>query len=218
MSVVSGQVRSSWSSRILIAAAVACVLFFLLIAFAPRNWRQRLLGGFGSGRIHSIAVLPFVNVSADPNIEYLSDGITDGIISSLSRVPELRVMARTTVFSYKGRELSPQKVGHDLNVDSVLLGRIAQRGDTLTIQTDLVRVDDGSELWGEQYNRKVSDLVAVQGNIAQEIYNSLEPRLTGQETSQLTEHETENPEAYQLYLQGLYYWNKWTESGFKRAI
>jgi len=82
----------------------------------------------------------------------------------------------------------------------------------------LVRVDDGSELWGEQYNRKVSDLVAVQGNIAQEIYNSLKPRLTGQETSQLTEHETENPEAYQLYLQGLYYWNKWTESGFKRAI
>src|SRR5207249_6376168 len=141
-----------------------------------RNWRQRLLSGFGSGRIHSIAVLPFVNVSADPNIEYLSDGITDGIISSLSRVPELRVMARTTVFSYKGRELSPQKVGHDLNVDAVLLGRIAQRGDNLTIQTDLVSVADGSELWGEQYNRKVSDLLTVQGDIAKEIYDNLRPK------------------------------------------
>src|SRR5207248_2722576 len=184
-SVVSGQLRSPWRSRILVAAAVACVLFFFLIAFAPRNWRQRLLGGFGSGRIHSIAVLPFVNVSADPNIEYLSDGITDGIISSLSRVPELRVMARTTVFSYKGRELSPQKVGHDLNVDAVLLGRIAQRGDNLTIQTDLVSVADGSELWGDQYNRKVSDLLTVQGDIAKEIYDNLRPKLTGQEITKL---------------------------------
>src|SRR5438046_1045581 len=125
---------------------------------------------FGGGTpAVGIAVLPFVNVSADPNIEYLSDGITDGIISSLSRVPVLRVMARTTAFSYKGRELSPQKVGHDLNVDAVLLGRIAQRGDNLTIQTDLVSVADGSELWGEQYNRKVSDLLTVQGDIAKEI-------------------------------------------------
>jgi len=216
-SVVSGQLRSPWRSRILVAAAVACVLFLLLIAFAPRNWRQRLLSGFGSGRIHSIAVLPFVNVSADPNIEYLSDGITDGIISSLSRVPELRVMARTTVFSYKGRELSPQKVGHDLNVDAVLLGRIAQRGDNLTIQTDLVSVADGSELWGEQYNRKVSDLLTVQGDIAKEIYDNLQPKLTGQEITKLAKHETENAEAYQLYLQGLFYWNKWTQDGFKKA-
>ena len=216
-SVVSGQLRSPWRSRVLVAAAVACVLFFLLLAFAPRNWRQRLLGGFGSGRIHSIAVLPFVNVSADPNIEYLSDGITDGIISSLSRVPELRVMARTTVFSYKGRELSPQKVGHDLNVDAVLLGRIAQRGDNLTIQTDLVSVADGSELWGEQYNRKVSDLLTVQGDIAKEIYDNLRPKLTGQEITKLAKHETENAEAYQLYLQGLFYWNKWTQDGFKKA-
>jgi serine/threonine protein kinase/tetratricopeptide (TPR) repeat protein len=216
-SVVSGQLRSPWRSRILVAAAIACVLFLLLLAFAPRNWRQRLLGGFGSGRIHSIAVLPFVNVSADPNIEYLSDGITDGIISSLSRVPELRVMARTTVFSYKGRELSPQKVGHDLNVDAVLLGRIAQRGDNLTIQTDLVSVADGSELWGEQYNRKVSDLLTVQGDIAKEIYDNLRPKLTGQEITKLARHETENAEAYQLYLQGLFYWNKWTQDGFKKA-
>src|SRR2546427_4833822 len=205
-------------TRTLAAAAIGCAVLVSLVAFSPRSWRQQLSGGLASGRVHSISVLPFVNASADPNLEYLADGVTDGIISSLTRVPELRVMARSTVFSYKGKDTNARKIGKELNVDSVLLGRIAQRGDTLTIQTDLVRVDDGSELWGEQYNRKVSDLVAVQGNIAQEIYNSLEPRLTGQETSQLTEHETENPEAYQLYLQGLYYWNKWTESGFKRAI
>src|SRR5437667_1577573 len=216
-SVVSGQLRSPWRSRILVAAAVACVLFFLLIAFAPRNWRQRLLGGFGSGRIHSIAVLPFVNVSADPNIEYLTDGVTDGIISSLSRVPQLRVMARSTVFSYKGREVSAQKIGQELKVDAVLLGRITQRGDTLTIQTDLVSVTDGSELWGEQYNRKVSDLIKVQEDISKEIYDNLRPKLTGQESQQLAKHDTENPEAYQLYLQGLYYWNKWTEEGFRKA-
>src|SRR5207237_21971 len=209
---------TSRRTRTLAAAAIGCAVLVLLVVFSPRRWRQQLWGGLASGRVHSIAVLPFVNASADPNLEYLADGVTDGIISSLTRVPELRVMARSTVFSYKGKDTNARKIGKELNVDSVLLGRIAQRGDTLTIQTDLVRVDDGSELWGDQYNRKVSDLVAVQGNIAQEIYNSLRPRLTGQETSQLNEHETENPEAYQLYLQGLYYWNKWTESGFKRAI
>ena len=100
----------------------------------------------------------------------------------------------------------------------MLLGRIAQRGDTLTIQTDLVSVAYGSELWGGQYNRKVADLLSVQEDISKEIYDNLRPKLTGQETPQLTKHYTENPEAYQLYLQGLYYWNKWTERGFTRAI
>jgi hypothetical protein len=122
------------------------------------------------------------------------------------------------VFSYKGRELSAQKVGKELGVDAVLLGRIAQRGDTLTIQTDLVSVAYGSELWGAQYNRKVADLLSVQEDISKEIYDNLRPKLTGQETPQLSKHYTENPEAYQLYLQGLYYWNKWTERGFTRAI
>ncbi|MGH9544391.1 MAG: tetratricopeptide repeat protein, partial [Terriglobales bacterium] len=146
------------------------------------------------------------------------DGVTEGIISSLSRVPELRVMARSTVFSYKGREVNAQKVGKELNVDAVLMGRVAQRGDTLTIQTDLVNVSDGSELWGDQFNRKVSDLIAVQGDIAKEIYDNLRPRIVGaEESSQVAKHDTESPEAYQLYLQGLFYWNKWTEDGFRKA-
>jgi eukaryotic-like serine/threonine-protein kinase len=205
-----------WRKPGMIAAAIVFVLL-LVIVLLPRGLRDRLLGG-GSGHIHAIAVLPFVNVGADPNIEYLADGVTEGIISSLSRVPELRVMARSTVFSYKGRDINAQKVGKELNVDAVLMGRIAQRGDTLTIQTDLVSVSDGSELWGDQYNRKVSDLIAVQGDIAKEIYGNLRPRIVGTEESvQVAKHDTENPEAYQLYLQGLFYWNKWTEEGFRKA-
>ena len=209
--------KTRWRSSALIAA-VTCALLVLLVAVAPRSWRELIWNGFTSRRIHSVAVLPFVNVGADPNIEYLADGVTDGIISSLSRIPDLRVMARSTVFSYKGREIIAKKVGKDLNVDAVLLGRISQRGDTLTIQTDLVSVADGSELWGEQYNRKVADLLSVQEDISKEIYDNLRPKLTGQEAPQLTKHYTENPEAYQLYLQGLYYWNKWTEGGFTKAI
>jgi eukaryotic-like serine/threonine-protein kinase len=209
--------KSRWRSPTIITAA-GCAVLVVLLAMAPRNWRERLSNLFAPPRIHSVAVLPFVNVSADPNIEYLADGVTEGIISSLSRLPQVRVMARSTVFSYKGRELSAQRVGKELSVDAVLLGRIAQRGDTLTIQTDLVSVADGSELWGGQYNRKVADLLSVQEDISKEIYDNLQPKLTGQETPQLAKHYTENPEAYQLYLQGLYYWNKWTERGFTRAI
>jgi serine/threonine protein kinase/TolB-like protein/Tfp pilus assembly protein PilF len=205
-----------WRKPAIIAAAAASLLL-LLALLLPHSLRDRLLGG-GSGHIHAIAVLPFVNVGADPNIEYLADGVTEGIISSLSRVPELRVMARSTVFSYKGRDINAQKIGQELNVDAVLMGRIAQRGDTLTIQTDLVSVSDGSELWGDQYNRKVSDLIAVQGDIAKEIYDNLRPRIVGaEESTQVAKHDTENPEAYQLYLQGLFYWNKWTEEGFRKA-
>ena len=205
-----------WRKPAIIAAAAASLLL-LLVVLLPHSLRDRLLGG-GSSHIHAIAVLPFVNVGADPNIEYLADGVTEGIISSLSRVPELRVMARSTVFSYKGRDINAQKIGKELNVDAVLMGRIAQRGDTLTIQTDLVSVSDGSELWGDQYNRKVSDLIAVQGDIAKEIYDNLRPRIVGaEESTQVAKHDTENPEAYQLYLQGLFYWNKWTEEGFRKA-
>ena len=201
-----------------VIAGVSSALLVLLLIVAPRSWRERVLNGFTSSGIHSVAVLPFVNSGADANLEYLADGVTDGIISSLSRIPDLRVMARSTVFSYKGRELSAQEVGKDLKVDAVLSGRIAQRGDTLIIQTDLVRVADGSELWGEQYNRKVTDLLSVQEDISKEIYDNLRPKLVNQEAPQLAKHYTENPEAYQLYLQGLYYWNKWTEDGFNKAI
>lgn len=210
-------VRKRWWSKKIAIPAIACVVL-LAAALAGRSLWRIFFSGNGSDRIHSIAVLPFVNVGANQNVEYLADGITEGIISNLSRVANLRVMARSTVFSYKGHEVSAQKVGQDLKVDAVLLGRITQSGDTLNIQTDLVSATDGAELWGEQYSRKVSDLATVQGDIAKEIYASLQPKIVGKEATQIAKRDTENSEAYQLYLQGLFYWNKWTEDGFQKAI
>jgi serine/threonine protein kinase/tetratricopeptide (TPR) repeat protein len=207
-----------WRSRPVIAAMSCGLLLLLLAVLAPHSWRERLWSGVAPAGIRSVAVLPIVNVGSDPNIEYLADGVTDGIISSLSRIPDLRVMAHSTVFGYKGHEVTAQKVGKDLNVDAVLLGRIEQRGDTLTIRTDLVSVRDGSELWGGQYNRKVADLLNIEERISKEIYDNLRPKLTGQDAPQLTHHYTDNSEAYQLYLQGVYYRNKWTEAGFTKAI
>jgi eukaryotic-like serine/threonine-protein kinase len=206
-----------WKSKIVAGGALLGVLLLLTIAMIRPNWVTRLIPGVSNGHIRSIAVLPFVNTGADSNIEYVADGVTDGVINSLSRVPELKVMARSTVFSYKGHEINAQRVGKDLNVDAVLMGRISQHGDIVAIQTDLVNVADGSELWGDQYKRKMSDLLTVQGDIAKEIYTSLRPRLTGETATELGKHATEDPEAYQAYLQGLFYWNKWTEDGFKKA-
>jgi len=203
--------------RKMIVAALAICSALAVVGITGRQlWRAFSVGS--SDRIHSIAVLPFANVGSESNVDYLADGVTEGIISSLSRIPDLRVMARSTVFSYKGRDVNAQKVGQDLQVDAVLLGKITQHGDRLNIQTDLVRVSDGSELWGEQYTRKVSDLFALQGDIAKEIYDSLRPKLAGAEAKQLGKHDTENSEAYQLYLQGLFYWNKWTQDGFQKGI
>src|SRR5438552_255801 len=150
--------------------------------------------------ITSLAILPLANASADPNMEYLCDGIAESIINSLSQLPKLRVMARSTVFRYKGKEVDPQRVGRELNVDAVLTGRVIQRGDTLIIKTELVDVADGSQLWGEQYNRKLSDIFAVEEEIANQISEKLRMKLTGEEKKRLTKRHTENTEAYQLYL------------------
>ncbi len=168
--------------------------------------------------IDSVAVLPFVNASADPNTEYLSDGITESLINNLSQLPNLRVMARSTVFRYKGKEADPQKVGQDLRVRAVLSGRLLQRGDTLIVQAELMDVAKGSQLWGGQYNRKAVDVLALQEDLSKEISEKLRLRLTGEEKQRLTKRYTENAEAYQFYLKGRYYWNKRTVEGFNKAI
>ncbi|MDQ3258612.1 MAG: serine/threonine-protein kinase, partial [Acidobacteriota bacterium] len=178
-----------------------------------------LLAGRSSKAIDSVAVLPFVNVGADPDTEYLSDGITESIINSLSRLPTLKVMARGTVFRYKGREADAQKVGRELGVGAVLTGRIVQRGDTLIVQADLVNVADGSQLWGERFNRKPTDILAVQEEISQDIANSLRGRLSGAEQQQLVKRYTEDVEAYQLYLKGRYFLeSRRTTTGILRGI
>jgi serine/threonine protein kinase/Tfp pilus assembly protein PilF len=178
------------------------------VARAPRSGKA----------IDSIAVLPFENASADPNAEYLSDGITESLISSLSHLPKLRVMARSTVFRYKGQVPDPQKVGRDLNVSTVLTGRVVQRGDVLIIGTELVDVANGSRRWGEQYNRKLADIFAIQEEIASEISEKLRLSLTGEEKKRLNKRRTQNFPAYQDYLKGCYYWNKRTAKSVKKGI
>lgn len=168
--------------------------------------------------IGSIAVLPFANSSGDQNTEYLSDGITESIINSLSQLPRLRVMARATMFRYKGKATDPQNVGHELKVDAVLTGRVLQQADTLVIQADLVKVADGSQIWGEHYTRKAVDVFAIQDEIARQITDRLRMRLSGEEQKLITKHYTENTEAYDLYLKGRYFDGKRTEEGFRRAI
>jgi serine/threonine protein kinase/Flp pilus assembly protein TadD len=169
-------------------------------------------------QIDSIAVLPFVNSSGDPNMDYLSDGVTDGVINTLCRVPNLRVMAHTTVFRYKGRSDDPQKIGGNLNVRAVLTGRLMERGDTLRLQAELMDVATGSQLWGEQYSRRLSDTAGLEQEIATEISEKLQLRLSAEERSKLTQHSTQNTEAYQLYLKGQYFLYKGTEDDGKKAI
>src|SRR5262249_3036158 len=149
---------------------------------------------------------------------YLSDGITESLINSLSQLPALRVVPRSLVFRYKGREADPQGVGRDLNVRAVLTGRVLRRGDILNIQTELIDVKKVSQLWGEQYNGKLSHILAVQEAIARGISERLRLKLSGEERKRLTKRHTENTEAYELYLKGRYYWNQRTEAGFRKAV
>ena len=169
-------------------------------------------------QIDSMAVLPFVNGSGNPDTEYLTDGITETLINSLAQLPGLRVSARSLAFRYKGRDVDPLKAGHDLSVRAVITGRITTRGNLLIVQADLVDVRTGSQLWGGQYNRPLADILAVQDEIASEIFDKLRLRLTGEEKKRATKRYTDNAEAYQLYLRGRYYWNQGTIAGFKKAI
>jgi len=171
-----------------------------------------------SKTIGSIAVLPFVNANRDPEHEYLSDGITGSLINNLASVPKLRVMAQSTVFRYRGREIDPQAVGRELNVRAVLTGRMMQSGGSLRIGAELVDVATGSRLWGAQFDRKSGDIFAIQDEISNEISEKLRLQLTGTEKKRLTRRHTEDPEAYQLYLKGRHHWNRWTEEGFYKAI
>ncbi|HSB08633.1 MAG TPA: protein kinase [Blastocatellia bacterium] len=190
----------------LVVAAAAVAAYFLLNAG------------------ESLAVLPFTysstdqQIMADPDREYLSDGITESIIDSLSQLPKLKVIARSSVFRYKGKETDPQAIGRELGVRTVLVGRITQRGDILTISPELVNVSDNRQIWGHRYERKVSELLAMQTDIAREISENLRLKLTGAERELLGRSRTNNAEAYQAYLKGRYYWNKRTEEGFRSAI
>ena len=168
--------------------------------------------------IDSIAVLPLENRSNDPEADYISDGITESINNSLARLPSLKVTPHSVAFHYKGKSMDFQKVGNTLGVDSVLTGRVSLRGDDLTIGVELDDVRNGKQLWGEQYNRKVADLLAVQNDIAREVSQRLRSQLSAADQQKLTKGSTDNPEAYQFYLKGKYYTNKFTKDGFAKGI
>jgi TolB-like protein/tRNA A-37 threonylcarbamoyl transferase component Bud32/Flp pilus assembly protein TadD len=194
-------------------AALAAVL-----AIAGYGLYQMAGPGGGGGAIDSIAVLPFENVGGDPDAEYLSDGITENLINSLSKLPGLRVVSRSSAFSFKGKGISPREAGRELEVGAVLTGRVQQRGDTLVIGVELVDVGQDAQLWGEQYTRPTSDVFAMQEEISRAIAGNLRLRLTGEEEARLARRETENTEAYDLYLKGRYFWNKRTREELIKGI
>jgi non-specific serine/threonine protein kinase len=200
-----------WRRRVVLAMGS-----LVLVLFAAATWFSffRAQGD----AIDSLAVLPFVNTSGDPNAEYLSDGITESVINDLSQLHALRVIARNTVFRYKGKDPDPQKIAQDLHVRAVVTGRLLQRGDTVVVQAELVDSEKGAQLWGAQYNRKLADVLGLQEEISREISQNLRLRLTGGEKQQASKHYTENAEAYQLYLKGRYYWNKRTQDGYLKSV
>jgi len=171
-----------------------------------------------SKTIDSLAVLPFTNLSGDPEMEYLSDGIADALINSLSQLRKPRVVPRGLVFRYKGQEVDPQRLASELNVRAVLTGRVVQRGDTLLIGTELLDVAKVSQLWGAQYNRKMADIFLVQEEIAREISEKLRLQLTGEEKRRLAKRVTKNKEAYQLYLKALFFSHKWSPENLNKAV
>ena len=212
--VADRNARPSVQGRKILWASVA-VIGLALIALAGFLWRGRS----AQQEISSVAVLPFVNASNDPNTEYLSDGITESLINDLSQVPNLAVMSRSSVFHYKGRDADPQTVAKDLKVEAVVTGRIVQRGDQLIISSELIDARTNHNLWGDQYDRKLSDLLAVQEDIAGAISAKLRERFGGEPKKQLAKGGggTNNPEAYQLYLKGRYYWEKRTPEALDKS-
>jgi serine/threonine protein kinase/TolB-like protein/Flp pilus assembly protein TadD len=195
---------------------VALTVAAVLVAVAALAYFYRTSGGEG---IDSVAVLPFVDASGNPNTEYLSEGISDAVINSLSRLPKLRVISLNAVLRYKGKQIEPQAVGRELNVRAVLIGRMTQRGDSLAISAELVDVSDNRRLWGEQYSRKLSDILAVQDEIAREIAERLRLRLSNEDKKHLAKHYTEDTEAYRLYILGTYELRRGEgKEGFEQSI
>jgi TolB-like protein/Tfp pilus assembly protein PilF/predicted Ser/Thr protein kinase len=193
---------------------VGVLIVLLGVGAGVLRLRQRS----GHSSVESLAVLPFTANPGQGTDEYLVDGITEGVINDLSQVSALRVMARTTVFRFKGKESDPQQVGATLKVDAVVTGHIVQHGDDLTIQAELVRVSDGTQIWGQQFTRKMKDVSSLQGDIGREIASRLRLQLSDDEKQRMMGPGTQNQEAYQLYLRGRFFFAQRTESGLRRAI
>ena len=195
---------------------IGAAAFVLLTAAVAVGYH--FLGAKPEQKVTSIAVLPFVNGTADPGNDYLSDGLTESLIGTLSQLPDVKVMARSTVFRFKGNQDDPQRIGKELNVGALLVGRVTQHGDTVAVQADLVNAADGSEMWGSHYERKMADVTQVQGDITRDVSKKLRVHLTGAEQQKLGNAGTTNPEAYRLYLEGRQEWYGRTPDGMLKSI
>ncbi len=195
------------------------------LLLAPLALAVIVLAGFAGYRyfstadtINSIAVLPFENRSGDANTDYLSDGLAESLIYRLSQLPDLKVSPTSSVFRYKGKETDPQAIAKELGVDSVMTGRVTQRGESLNVSVELVDIRSNKLLWGEQYERKMSDLLTTQREMVTEIVGKLQIKLSGESEQKLAKKYTDNNEAYQLYLKGRYHWNKRQINEFEKAV
>ena len=196
---------------ILVGIAFGCLLLW-------QREKSKTPALTSSGPGNSIAVLPFENATHDTETEYLSDGISEALINSLSELPQLRVIARSTAFRYKGKQVEPQAVGRELNVQTVLMGIVRQLGDKLNVQVDLVDTTTGAQLWGQEYERKLVDVIAIKQTLVREVTEKLRLKPTGEQQQRLKQRDTSNPEAYQFYLRGRYYWNKRTPANVNKAM
>ena len=203
-------------SRKAVPVAIAAVLL-ITIAIIGYFVSRRFIDAPTDKAIVSVAVLPFENKSGNPDSEYLSDGLAESLIYRLSQLSNLKVSPRSSVFRYKGKDIDAEKIGAELGVDAVMSGRLTQRGDNLTISIDLIDVRNKKTLWGEQFERKMSDLLTTHSEIASAITNKLQIKLSGNDTTGMTKQYTSNNEAYQLYLQGRYFWSKRSSGNLKRA-
>ena len=196
----------------------AAIVPLVLLAVAAIGFGVWYLSNRGAKQIESIAVMPFVNERGNADIEYLSDGMTETLIRSLSSLSNLNVKPRSSVFRYKGKDTNLQTIAKELNVHAILNGRVVQRGDGLTLSLELVDVSQDKVIWAEQYQRKTSDLVSLQSEVARDVLSKLKIRLTGADEQKLAKKSTENAEAYQLYIQGRYEWNKFSFDSLKKSI
>ena len=198
-------------------AAISGTVLFIgaLVVAAAVYYNQRTSN---PGPIDSVAVLPLVTNSTDQNTQFLSDGITDSLIESLSQIPHLKVMSRSSVFHYKGREIDPQAVGRELKVKAVLTGRLVQHDDNLFLSTELVNASDDSHIWGEEFNRKTSDILPLQQELAQIIAQKLRVKLSSEQQQTFARQGTQNPEAYALYVRGRSSWDQLTGKSLKEAV
>jgi len=213
--VAQSRISPVRKTRLAFWFVVAALIVGSAVIFYVYYSRNRAANSEAS--ITSIAVLPFANETGDPNTEYLSDGIAETLINRLSQLPGLKVIARSSTFKYKGTRSDPKDIANELGVQAILIGRVTQRGENLSISTELVNASDKTQIWGEQYDRKMSDLVAIQRDISREIIGNLKLKVSpgAKETE---DHYTENNEAYQLYLKGRFYWNKRTVEALDKAI